>query len=44
MADALTILREYNTDKKEIIQRDDQVIFGDLAWPSTTKTNYVIYG
>ncbi|KAK2186474.1 hypothetical protein NP493_199g06037 [Ridgeia piscesae] len=44
MADALTVLRQYNVEKKDIVQRDEQVIFGDFAWPSNTKTNYLIYG
>ncbi|XP_052093562.1 parafibromin-like [Mytilus californianus] len=44
MADVLSILRQYNINKKEIIEKDDQVIFNDLAWPKTVKTNYVIWG
>jgi len=44
MADALSILRLYNTEKKEIVERDDQIIFGDFAWPKTAKTNYLIWG
>ncbi|KAJ8299987.1 hypothetical protein KUTeg_021506 [Tegillarca granosa] len=44
MADVLTLLRQYNVEKKEIIEKDDQVIFGDLAWASNVKTNYVIWG
>ena len=44
MADALTVIRQYNVEKKDVVQRDEQVIFGDFAWPSNTKTNYLIYG
>ncbi|KAI0215271.1 Parafibromin [Lamellibrachia satsuma] len=44
MADALTVLRQYNVEKRDIVQRDGQVIFGDFAWPSNTKTNYLIFG
>jgi parafibromin len=44
MADVLSILRQYNINKKEIIEKDDQVIFNDLAWPKNVKTNYVIWG
>lgn len=44
MADVLSNLRQYNINKKEIKEEDDQVIFGELAWPKTVKTNYVIYG
>ncbi|ESN95419.1 hypothetical protein HELRODRAFT_102643 [Helobdella robusta] len=46
MADALSILKQYTIDKKinDIIEKDDQIIFGDFAWPKTAKTNYLIYG
>ncbi|XP_064616163.1 parafibromin-like [Liolophura sinensis] len=44
MADALSLLRQYNINKKEIIEKDDQVIFGEFAWPKTTKTNYLVWG
>ena len=44
MADALSVLRQFNIEKKEIIDRDDQIIFGDFAWPKTAKTNYLIWG
>jgi len=44
MADVLSILRQYNINKKEIVEKDDQIIFGEFAWPKSAKTNYVIYG
>lgn len=44
MADVLSILRSYNINKKEIIEKGDQVIFGEFAWPKTTKTNYLAWG
>ena len=44
MADALSVLRQYTIEKKEIHERDDQIIFGDFAWPKTAKTNYLIWG
>lgn len=44
MADVLSILRQYNIEKKKIIEKDDQVIFNDFAWPKTAKTNYLIWG
>ncbi|KAL5012136.1 hypothetical protein ScPMuIL_010687 [Solemya velum] len=44
MADVLTILRQYNVSKKDIIDREDQVFFGDLAWRKYVKTNYVVWG
>ena len=43
MADCLTLLRQYNTQKKEIVERDSLVIFDKTAWPKNTKTNYLIY-
>ena len=44
MADVLSILRQYNVNKKEIIEKDDQIIFGEFAWPKDVKTNYVVWG
>ena len=43
MADVLTLLRQYNIQKKEITERDDLVIFDQLAWNKSTKTNYTVY-
>jgi hypothetical protein len=44
MADALSVLRQYTIEKKEIQEKDDQIIFCDFAWPKTAKTNYLIWG
>ncbi|KAK3757491.1 hypothetical protein RRG08_050374 [Elysia crispata] len=44
MADVLSILRQYNVSKKEIVEKDDQVIFGEFAWPKNARTNYVAWG
>ncbi|XP_022909418.1 parafibromin [Onthophagus taurus] len=44
MADPLSLLRQYNVNKKEIIERDGQIIFGEFSWPKTVKTNYTTYG
>lgn len=44
MADLLSLLRDYNINKKEIIETDADVIFGDFSWPKSAKTNYVIWG
>lgn len=44
MADPLSLLRQYNVNKKEIIERDDQIIFGEFSWPKNVKTNYLTYG
>lgn len=43
MADCLTLLRQYNTQKKEIVERDNLVIFEKIAWPKNAKTNYLLY-
>ncbi|XP_045468144.1 parafibromin-like [Harmonia axyridis] len=44
MADPLSLLRQYNVSKKEIIERDGQIIFGEFSWPKNVKTNYLMYG
>ncbi|KAJ2946481.1 hypothetical protein O0L34_g12530 [Tuta absoluta] len=44
MADPLSLLRQYNVNKKEIIERDNQIIFGEFSWPKNVKTNYLIWG
>lgn len=43
MADVLALLRQFNLQKKEIIERDDLVIFDQLAWSKHAKTNYTVY-
>ena len=44
MADPLSLLRQYNVSKKEIIERDNQIIFGEFSWPKNVKTNYLVWG
>ncbi|XP_072919613.1 parafibromin [Hemitrygon akajei] len=44
MADVLSVLRQYNFQKKEIVVKGDEVIFGEFSWPKNVKTNYVIWG
>ncbi|XP_026484773.1 parafibromin [Vanessa tameamea] len=44
MADPLSLLRQYNVNKKEIIERDNQIIFGEFSWPKNVKTNYLKWG
>lgn len=44
MADPLSLLRQYNINKKEIIERDGQIIFGEFSWLKSVKTNYLKYG
>ena len=43
MADCLTLLRQYNLQKKEIVERDGLIIFDQTAWPRNAKTNYLSY-
>lgn len=46
MADALSILRQFTVEKKlkDVVEKEDQIIFGDFAWSKTAKTNYLIWG
>ncbi|GAB0095830.1 CDC73 [Sergentomyia squamirostris] len=44
MADPLSLLRQYNINKKEIIEREGQIIFGEFSWRKDVKTNYLKYG
>ena len=44
MADPLSLLRQYSMQRKQIIERDNNIIFGEFSWPKTVKTNYLIYG
>ena len=44
MADPLSILRQYNVNKKEIIERENSIIFGEFSWPKAVKTNYMMWG
>jgi parafibromin len=44
MADPLSLLRQYHILRKQIIERENTIIFGEFSWPKTVKTNYVIWG
>ena len=44
MADPLSLLRQFNMQRKTIVERDNHIIFGEFSWPKTVKTNYVIWG
>ncbi|XP_036617876.1 parafibromin-like [Trichosurus vulpecula] len=44
MADVLSVLRQYTIQKKEIVVKVDEVIFGQFSWPKNVKTNYMIWG
>ncbi|KAI6654411.1 Parafibromin-like [Oopsacas minuta] len=43
MVDCLSLLRTYNINRKEIVERDDFIIFDQSAFPRSTKTNYQIF-
>ena len=43
MADPLTLLRQFNSNKREIQERDDQIVFGEFAYLKNVKTNYMVY-
>lgn len=40
----MSVLRQYNIQKKEIVAKGDEVIFGEFSWPKNVKTNYIIWG
>ncbi|KAK3730029.1 hypothetical protein QZH41_009535 [Actinostola sp. cb2023] len=42
MADPLSLLRQFHTNKKEIQEIVEDVIFDEFSFPKTAKTNYVI--
>ncbi|CAH8465071.1 unnamed protein product [Heterobilharzia americana] len=44
MADVLSLLREYHLNSRPIVETQTEVIFGDFAWPKTTKTNFLVWG
>uniref|UniRef100_A0A1A9W750 Parafibromin n=1 Tax=Glossina brevipalpis TaxID=37001 RepID=A0A1A9W750_9MUSC len=44
MADPLSLLRQYNINKREIIERDGQIIFGEFSWSKNVKTTCLKYG
>ena len=44
MADPLSLLRQFNMQRKTIVERDGHVIFGEFSWPKTVNTNYVEWG
>ncbi|XP_062515070.1 parafibromin-like [Corticium candelabrum] len=43
MADALSLLRQYNIQKKPITDSDGHIIFDQFTFPKGVKTNYLIY-
>ncbi|CAB3992315.1 parafibromin isoform X2, partial [Paramuricea clavata] len=43
MADPLSLLRQYNVQRKEILEKDDYISFDEFAFLKTARTNYIIY-
>lgn len=43
MADPLSLLRQYNINKKEIVERTDEIIFDEFSFSKNAKTNYLIF-
>ena len=43
-SDPLSILRDFHVNKKEVVVRDDLVIFDDVAFKKDARTNYLKYG
>jgi len=44
MADALSLLRQYIMQKKEFVDQDDMIVFGDIGYLKDLNTNFLIYG
>ena len=44
MSDALSLLRASVKAKRDFHEDDDKIIFGDLYYPKSVKTTYLIYG
>ena len=43
MADPLSLLRQYNIHRKEIVEKDEHISFDEFSFSRTAKTNYIIY-
>lgn len=44
MADPLSLLRQYNVNKKEIVEKNNQIIFGEFSWSKNVHTNFLMWG
>eukprot|EP00088_Acartia_fossae_P015921 TRINITY_DN18848_c0_g1_i3.p1 TRINITY_DN18848_c0_g1~~TRINITY_DN18848_c0_g1_i3.p1 ORF type:complete len:125 (+),score=25.93 TRINITY_DN18848_c0_g1_i3:35-409(+) len=44
MGDPLSLLRQYNMQGQPIVERDNNILFGEHSWPKTVATNYLISG
>uniref|UniRef100_A0A915IPL3 Paf1 complex subunit Cdc73 N-terminal domain-containing protein n=1 Tax=Romanomermis culicivorax TaxID=13658 RepID=A0A915IPL3_ROMCU len=43
MSDPLKLLREYTISGKPVKEKDEYIVFGDMAFPRTAKTNYLVW-
>ena len=43
MADPLTLLRQFNINKRDVTETDEQIIFGEFSYLKNVKTNYMVY-
>jgi len=43
MADPLTLLRQFNINKRDVTEKGDQIIFGEFSYLKNVKTNYMVY-
>ncbi|KAL3187874.1 hypothetical protein MRX96_000493 [Rhipicephalus microplus] len=44
MANLLSLLRQFNVNKKYIAENNSHIIFDQYSWPKTAKTNYITWG
>ena len=43
MADPLSLLRQFNINRKTIVERDNHIIFGEFSWPKTVTLQYRMF-
>lgn len=44
VADPLSLLRKYNMNKKEILEKNGRIIFGEFSYPKNMLTNFCMFG
>lgn len=42
--DPLSLLRQYNIDKEEIVEENDKIIMGEHSWPKDVPTYFLEFG
>jgi PREDICTED: similar to cdc73 domain protein len=40
----LSLLRQYNVNKRDIVEKNGHICFGEYCWPKSVKTNYLVWG